>query len=116
MIRSWRGELLPAWPRTIALSLAFVPMFRLAKWQISSPRWFLERVLVGTRGRQCILNPGTKTGARLCGCRAKIKLVCHPERRISDPFIRILSNEVQRCFASLNMTGTVESRENIWRI
>ncbi len=39
-----------------------------------SRRWFLERVLVRTRGRQRILNLRTKTGARFCGRRAKMKL------------------------------------------
>ena len=39
-----------------------------------SRRWFLERVLVRTRGRQRILNLRTKGGARFCGRRAEIKL------------------------------------------
>ena len=37
-----------------------------------SRRWILERVLVRTRGRQRILNLGTKTGARFCGRRSEM--------------------------------------------
>ena len=45
-----------------------------------SRRWFLERVLVRTRGRQRILNLRTKAGARFCGRRSEMIVACHPER------------------------------------
>jgi hypothetical protein len=43
-----------------------------------SRRWFLERVLVRTRGRQRILNIRTKTGARFC-CR-RSEMTCRGVR------------------------------------